>query len=75
MFAAIEQAQPKGVRYASCKLPDGETSVILLKLEEGIENPVATVPAFREFRDSLSSWMAEPPVPEHLTVVGSYNLF
>ncbi len=24
MFAAIEAAQPHGVRYASCKLPDGE---------------------------------------------------
>jgi hypothetical protein len=27
MFTAIEAAQPQGVRYASCKLPDGVTYV------------------------------------------------
>ena len=32
MFAAIDAAAPQGVRYASCKLPDGETFVILLEL-------------------------------------------
>ena len=25
MFSAIEQARPRGVRYASCRLPDGVT--------------------------------------------------
>jgi len=75
MFAAIEQAQPKGVRYASCKLPDGVTFVALLELEEGIENPLPAVPAFRAFQEGLKDWLAEPPVPEQLTVVESYNLF
>jgi hypothetical protein len=75
MFAAIEQAQPAGVRYASCKLSDGVTFVVLLGLDEGIENPLATVPEFREFQENLKDWLAEPPIPEQLTVVGSYNLF
>jgi hypothetical protein len=74
-FAAIEQAQPKGVHYASCRLPDSATFVIMLKLDEGIENPLPTVPEFTEFQASLQNWLAEPPAPEQLTVIGSYNLF
>ena len=75
MFSAIEQAQPEGVRYASCRLADSATFVILLQLEEGIENPLAAVPEFREFQANLKVWIAEPPTTEQLTVVGSYNLF
>ena len=41
MFAAIEAAQPEGIRYASCLLPDGETFVALsaagtMILDQGI---------------------------------------
>lgn len=75
MFAAIEQARPQGVRYASCKLPDGVTFVVLLELEDGTDNPLAALPEFRQFQDDLNSWVAEPPAPEPLTVVGSYRLF
>jgi len=75
MFAAIEEAKPQGVRYASSKLPDGVTFVILLALEDGIENPLTAVPEFREFQQSLSGWLSEPPIAEPLTVVGSYELF
>jgi hypothetical protein len=75
MFAAIDDAQPQGVRYASTKLPDGVTFVIFLGLDEGIENPLPAVPEFRDFQQSLPGWLAEPSAPEPLTVVGSYNLF
>lgn len=75
MFSAIEQAQPRGVRYASCRLPDGVTFVILLELDEGIENPLPAILEFREFQEGLKHWLAEPPLPEQLTVIGSYNLF
>jgi hypothetical protein len=75
MFSAIEEAQPQGVRYASCRLPDGVTFVVLLALEDGTNNPLSTVPEFREFQESLKGWLAEPPIPEQLTVIGSYKLF
>lgn len=74
MFAAIEAAAPTGVRYASCKLPDDETFVILLELDDE-NNPLFTVPAFRDFQAALPSWVAGPPVVEQLTPVGSYRLF
>jgi quinol monooxygenase YgiN len=75
MFAAIEAAKPGGVRYASCKLPDGETFVILLELDDDEDNPLVAVPAFRDFQDNIRNWIAEPPVAEQLTPVGSYRLF
>ena len=75
VFSAISQAQPKGVRYASSKLPDGVTFVALLELDTGVDNPLPGLPAFREFQENLKNWVAEPPVPEQMEVVGSYRLF
>jgi hypothetical protein len=75
VFSAIEAAQPEGVRYASCRLPDGVTFVIFLELEEGTGNPLPALPEFRDFQAGLAEWLAEPPVQEQLSVVGSYRLF
>ena len=75
MFAAIEKAQPQGVRYASSKLPDGLTYVILLGLDDDENNPLGAVPAFRNFQENLNAWIAGPPAIEQLTPVGSYRLF
>ena len=75
MFAAIQAAEPQGVRYASCKLPDGETYVILLALDDDENNPLVAVPAFRDFQENLKSWLAGSPAVEQLIPVGSYRLF
>ena len=75
LFAAIERAQPEGIRYASSRLDDGVTYVAQLQLDEGVENPLPALPEFREFQDNLKHWLAEPPTPEQLTVIGSYRLF
>lgn len=75
MFTAIEAAQPQGVRYASCKLPDGETYVILLALDDDENNPLFAVPAFRDAQEKFNTSIAGPPAIEQLTPVGSYRLF
>ena len=75
MFAAIGEAQPDGVRYASCRIPGSDTFVVVLQVDDGIENPLASVPAFRDFQEGLREAMAGPPVAEPLAVVGSYRLF
>jgi hypothetical protein len=75
VFSAIEQAQPEGVRYASSRLADGISFVVLLEHKDGVDNPLAALPAFVEFQENLKQWMAEPPTVEQLTVVGSYRLF
>jgi hypothetical protein len=74
-FAAIEEAGPTGIRYASLKAADGVTFVAVLELAEGVENPLPSLPEFQELQQSLQAWLAEPPTPEPHTVVGSYDLF
>lgn len=75
MFAAIEQESPGGVRYASCKAPDGVTFVAILELEADDDNPLAGLPAFQQFQTDLKDRLAEPPIAEPLQIVGSYRLF
>jgi hypothetical protein len=40
VFSALQQEQPNGIRYASCKLADGVTFVVLLEVEDGADNPL-----------------------------------
>ena len=75
MFTAIDAAQPEGIRYASCLLPDGETFVALLQVDDGVENPLARFPEFREFLEGVEASRAEPANVQPLTVIGSYRLF
>ena len=75
LFEALQQVQPEGIRYASCRLADGVTYVALLEIDEGVDNPLPTLPEFQAFQETLKSSMAEPPIGEQLTVSGSYRLF
>jgi len=75
LFAKLHQVKPQGLRYASSRLPDGVTFLVLLELADGSENPMAGLPEFQSFTEGLKNWVAEPPVPERLEVIGSYSLF
>ena len=75
MFAAIDAAQPEGIRYASSLLPDGETFVALLQVDDGVENPLPGIPEVREFLEGVEASRAEPATVQPLTVIGSYRLF
>lgn len=75
MFAALERTQPEGVRYASTRLADGVTFVILLALAQETNNPLPAISEFRAFQEGLRGWLSEPPTTEQLTLVGSYRLF
>jgi Major Facilitator Superfamily len=75
VFSAIQREQPAGVRYASSRLQDGVTFVALLEVEEGVDNPLPSLPAFLQFQEELKELTAEPPTAEQMTVVGTYRLF
>jgi hypothetical protein len=75
MFAAINAAQPEGIRYASLLLADGQTFVAIVQLDDGLENPVPGFPEFRELQEVVDGSRAEPNTVEQWTVVGSYRLF
>ncbi len=75
LFAALELAQPQGIRYTTCRLPDGVTYVSLLAIDDGVDNPLPTYPEARAFNENLKNWLAEPLISEQLTVFGSYRFF
>jgi hypothetical protein len=75
LFQALDQAQPAGVRYAVTKFSDGVTIAAFLELGPGQEHPLQTFPAYTELLENFGPWRAEPPVVEHMTVLGSHHLF
>jgi hypothetical protein len=75
LFTTLDRVRPEGVRYASTRVVDSSTFVILLELADGIEDPRPAIPEYVQFLEQLKSWLHGPPVIERLDVVGSYNLF
>ena len=75
IFEALEREQPQGFRYTTCRLPDGVTYINLWEIDDGVDNPLTTLPEARAFQEGLKTWMAEPPIYEQLMVVGSYRFF
>ena len=76
LFEAIEQAHPQGVRYSYSVLADGVTFLNQVELQDGIDdNPLAAIPAVREFAERVGHWLAEPVVREELTTIASYRSF
>ena len=75
LFATLNRVRPEGLRYASTRVADSSTYVILLELAEGIEDPREALPEFVRFLEQIPGWVDGPPVVEQLDVVGSYNLF
>ena len=75
LFATFDRVGLKGVRYASTRVADSSTFVILFELADGIEDPRFAIPEYLRFLDQLKGWVDGPPVIEQLDVVGSYNLF
>jgi hypothetical protein len=75
LFATFDRVGLEGVRYASTRVVDSSTFVILFELAEGIEDPRMAIPEYPRFLEQLEGWVDGPPVIEQLDVVGSYNLF
>lgn len=73
LFAALHEAKPQGINYASYVAADGASYTVVLEVEDGVENPLPGIPAFGEFQKALGGFLAGPPAPEQLTVVGQYR--
>jgi len=75
LFATLDRVHPEGIRYASTRVVDSATFVILVELADDIEDPRPGIPEFARFLERLWGWVEGPPVIEVLDIVGSYNLF
>ena len=74
VIEALEHAQAD-VHYGVTKLGDGVTVLAFLEIEPGQEHPLRGLPEYAEMLENLKEWYAEPPTVEHMTVIGSYQLF
>jgi hypothetical protein len=74
VIQALERAKPD-VHYAVTRLSDGVTVLAFLEIEPGQEHPLLAFPEYAEMLEDLKDWYAEPPTVEHMTVIGSYQLF
>jgi hypothetical protein len=75
LIVALDAAQPEGVRYACLLQPDGETLVVLLQIDDGVENPLPGLTEYQELLRIADGSRAEPPVVQQWEVTGSYRLF
>jgi hypothetical protein len=79
LFAALDRRRPEGLRYASTRVVDSSTFVIVTELAEGIaegaDDPRRAIPEFQRFLELLAGWVDGPRVIEDVDVIGSYNLF
>ena len=73
MISAVQNKQPKGVRYTLCRLSDGITYLDLLELGEGVNNPLPELRERKKFLESVENWVAEPPIRDQLTVITAYQ--
>jgi hypothetical protein len=74
VIQALKQAQPD-VHYGVTRLSDGVTVLAFLEMEPGQEHPLRGYPEYTEMLENLKEWYAEPPTVEHMTVIGSHELF
>jgi hypothetical protein len=72
VYAALEEAGPSDLEYATYRLEDGVTFVHVAKLPDD-ENPLGELPEFAEFQREIVERCVEPPAPMRATVVGSYR--
>ena len=74
VIQALERARPD-VHYGVTRLSDGVTVLAFVEIEPGQEHPLLPFPEYAEMLENLKGWYAEPPTVEHMTVIGSYQLF
>jgi len=75
VFAALKGKSPEGVRYATFVADDGVTFFHIASFDDGVENPLPQLDAFKAFQKGLGDRCEEGPVPTSVKEVASYNFF
>jgi len=73
MVGAIARERPPGIRFTSWKLADGVSFLNALELADGVDNPLPAIPECRAYLQLLAGRFGEPPAPQPVTVVASYE--
>jgi hypothetical protein len=74
-FAAVQERQPEGVRYAYLRRAGGTEFIALLELAEGVENPLPGIEAARQLQARVARWtVGTLQAPQPFDVLGDYRL-
>jgi hypothetical protein len=74
VYAALAEARPAGLRYATIKLADGVTFMHQMSAETPEANEVLRqLPPFKAFTAGIKERCAELPVTEEVVEVGRYG--
>jgi quinol monooxygenase YgiN len=73
VFAELKALEPGGLRYTTYREADGVSFVHLATVETPADNPLTTLPAFKEFQREIKARCAEPPVVTEVQCVGTYG--
>jgi hypothetical protein len=71
VYRELAELEPEGFRYATYRLDDGRTFIHMAE-QESEENPLPTVPAFREFQAEVRERCEWGPVAEGAEEIGRY---
>jgi hypothetical protein len=72
VYRELADLKPAGFRYATYRLDDGRTFIHMAEQEGDGDNPLPTVPAFREFQKGVRERCEWGPVAEGAEVIGRY---
>lgn len=75
VFAELKDKHSKGVRYATFMAEDGATFFHIASFDDGVENPLPQMDAFKAFQKDLGNRCEEKPSPTSLREVAAYNFF
>ena len=76
VYAELQRAAPKGLRYATFRLDDGVSFMHIVAHEEvDGGNALTALPAFQAFAAGVKDRCVEPPRRVALTKIGAYGFF
>lgn len=75
VFAELKDKRPNGVRYATFVAEGGVTFFHIASFDDGVENPLPQMDAFKAFQKGLGERCEEKPAPTSLKEVAAYNFF
>ncbi|WP_213956993.1 hypothetical protein [Variovorax sp. dw_954] len=74
VYEALEQARPRGLRYATFKLEDGVSFIHVVSHDEADgSNTLTSLPAFKAFSAGVKERCEVLPHRVQLTEIGSYG--
>jgi hypothetical protein len=75
VYEELHRVKPAGLRYATFRLPDGQSFLHLVSHEAAGSNPLTALPAFKAFAAQIQDRCETPPVTTDLEEIGSYGFF